>query len=74
MWVDLLTACVDRAQVDCQSNAYLLELWKQLKPEQQYMKLGTAKAVPAALALHPEDQLITLGTDPGDDGLLFKYD
>lgn len=74
MWVDLLAAGIDRAKTDGQSNAYLLELWKQLKPEQQYTNLWTAKAAPVVWAVCLEDHMFVPGVDPMDDGLPFKYD
>ena len=40
MWTDFLAAGVDRNKIDRQPNALLLELWKQLRPEQQFTKFG----------------------------------
>ena len=40
MWADSLAAGLDRNKIDKQPNAVLLELWKQLRPEQQFTKCG----------------------------------
>ena len=40
MWADSLAAGLDRNKIDKQPNAVLLELWKQLSPEQQFTKCG----------------------------------
>ena len=40
MWADTLAAGLDRNKIDKQPNAVLLELWKQLRPEQQLTKCG----------------------------------
>ena len=40
MWVDLLAMGVDRNKVDRQPDALLLELWRQLRLEQQFTKFG----------------------------------
>ena len=40
MWAGLLAAGVGRNKTDRQPNALLLELWRQLRPEQQFTKLG----------------------------------
>ena len=39
VWVDLLAA-VDRNKTDEQPKALLLELWRQLRLEQQFTKFG----------------------------------
>ena len=39
MWVDLIRAGADRRKLDGKSNRILLELWQQLKPEQQFQPL-----------------------------------
>ena len=36
----MLAAGLDRNKIDKQPNAVLLELWKQLRPEQQFSKCG----------------------------------
>lgn len=38
MWADLLAVGVDKNKIDKQSNAILLELWKQLSPKKQFTK------------------------------------
>ena len=40
MWAGLLAAGVGRNKTDRQPNALLLELWRQLRPEQQFTKPG----------------------------------
>ena len=40
MWAGLLAARVGRNQTDRQPHALLLELWRQLRPEQQFTKCG----------------------------------
>ena len=40
MWADLLAAGVDRNKFDEQPSALLLELWRQLRLEQQFTKFG----------------------------------
>ena len=40
MWADLFAVGVDRNKIDKQPNAVLLELWRQLRPEQQFAKFG----------------------------------
>ena len=40
MWAGLLAVRVGRNQTDRQPHALLLELWRQLRPEQQFTKLG----------------------------------
>ena len=40
MWTDFLAPGVDRNKIDRQPNDLLLELWKQLRPEQQFSKFG----------------------------------
>ena len=40
MLANLLAVGVDRNKIDQQSNAMLLELWRQLRPEQQFTKCG----------------------------------
>ena len=40
MWAGLLAAGVGRNKTDRQPNALLLELWRQLRPEQWFTKLG----------------------------------
>ena len=40
MWADSLAAGLDRNRIDKQPNGVLLELWKQLSPEQQFTKCG----------------------------------
>ena len=40
MWADSLRVRLDRNKTDKQPNAVLLELWKQLRPEQQFTKCG----------------------------------
>lgn len=51
MWRDLLAAGVDRKKIDRQANALLLELWKQLRPEQfrRSLKEKSGKARPVSL-------------------------
>ncbi|KAF6327540.1 hypothetical protein mRhiFer1_008258 [Rhinolophus ferrumequinum] len=52
MWCDLVAAGVDRKKIDRQPNALLLELWKQLCPEQQFrrsIKEKSGKARPVSL-------------------------
>ncbi|KAF6278118.1 hypothetical protein mRhiFer1_009402 [Rhinolophus ferrumequinum] len=52
MWCDLLAAGVDREETDRQPNALLLELWKQLRPEQQLrgsLKEKSGKVRPVSL-------------------------
>ena len=39
MWVDLIKAGVVKEKLDGQPNRILLELWHQLKPEQQFQPL-----------------------------------
>ena len=39
MWVDLIRAGADGGKLDGKSNRILLELWQQLKPEQQFQPL-----------------------------------
>ena len=39
-WADLLAEGVDRNKIDKQPSALLLELWRQLRPEQQFTKFG----------------------------------
>ena len=40
MWTDFLAVGVDRNENDRQPNAPLLELWRQLRREQQFTKFG----------------------------------
>ena len=40
MWADFLAAGFDRNKIDKQPNALLLELWRQLRLEQQFTKFG----------------------------------
>ena len=40
LWADLLAAGVDRNKIDKQLNALLLELWRQLRIQQQFTKNG----------------------------------
>ena len=40
MWADLLAAGVDGNKIDKQLNALLLELWRQLRIQQQFTKNG----------------------------------
>ena len=40
MWADFLAAGFDRKKTDEQPNALLLELWRQLRSEQQFTKFG----------------------------------
>ena len=40
MWANLPAGGVDRNKIDQQPNAMLLELWRQLRPEQQFTKCG----------------------------------
>ena len=40
MWAGLLAARVGRNKTYRQPNALLLELWRQLRPEQQFTKFG----------------------------------
>ena len=40
MWANLPAGGVDRNKIDQQPNAMLLELWRQLRPEQQFTKFG----------------------------------
>ena len=40
MWANLITTGLDKNNIDKQPNAVLLELWKQLRPEQQFTKCG----------------------------------
>ena len=40
MWAGLLAVRVGRNQTDRQPHALLLELWRQLRPEQQFTKCG----------------------------------
>ena len=47
MWAGLLAVRVGRNKTDRQPNALLLELWRQLRPEQQFTKLGQ----------HPQQQI-----------------
>ena len=47
IWAGLLAAEFDRNKVDRQPIALLLELWRQLRPEQQFTKLGK----------HPEQEM-----------------
>ncbi|KAF6276061.1 hypothetical protein mRhiFer1_009417 [Rhinolophus ferrumequinum] len=52
MWCDLVAAGVDREKIDRQPNALLLELWKQLRQEQQFqrsLKEKSGKARPESL-------------------------
>ena len=65
MWTDLLVVGVDQDKIDFQSNAVLLELWQQLKPEQQFrhgQKRPTERARLVALKdfLKLQDPLLTL--------------
>ena len=39
MWVDIIQDRADRKKLDGKSNRILLELWQQLKPEQQFQPL-----------------------------------
>ena len=39
MWVDLIWARVNGRKLDEKPNRILLELWQQLKPEQQFQPL-----------------------------------
>ena len=39
MWVDLIQAGADGRKLDGKPNRILLELWQQLKPEQQFQPL-----------------------------------
>ena len=39
MWVNLIKARVVKEKLDGQPNRILLELWNQLKPEQQFQML-----------------------------------
>ena len=39
MWTDLIWARVDGRKLDGKPNRILLELWQQLKPEQQFPPL-----------------------------------
>ncbi|KAF6301816.1 hypothetical protein mRhiFer1_008735 [Rhinolophus ferrumequinum] len=51
MWHDLVTAGVDWKKIDRKHNALLLELWKQLHPEQQFrrsLKEKSGKARPVS--------------------------
>ncbi|KAF6357055.1 hypothetical protein mRhiFer1_009988 [Rhinolophus ferrumequinum] len=52
MWRGLVAAGVDREKIDRQPNVLLLELWKQLRPEQQFwrsLKEKSGKARPVSL-------------------------
>ncbi|KAF6293130.1 hypothetical protein mRhiFer1_009035 [Rhinolophus ferrumequinum] len=51
MWRDLVAAGVDRKKIYRQPNALLLELWKQLCPEQQFRRSlkKSRKARPVSL-------------------------
>ena len=40
VWFDLLAVGVDRNKTDSQSNDLLLELWRELRLEQQFIKFG----------------------------------
>ena len=40
MWADLFAVGVDRNKIDRQSNDLLLELWRELRLEQQFTKFG----------------------------------
>ena len=40
VWFDLFAVGVDRNKIDRQSNDLLLELWRELRLEQQFTKFG----------------------------------
>lgn len=40
MWANLPAGGVDRNKIDQQPSTMLLELWRQLRPEQQFTKCG----------------------------------
>ena len=40
LWADLLAPGVDRNKVDRQPSVLCLELWRQLRVEQQFTKFG----------------------------------
>ena len=40
VWFDLLAVGVDRNKTDSQSSDLLLELWRELRLEQQFIKFG----------------------------------
>ena len=46
MWVDLIKAGVVKEKLDGQPNRILLELWHQLKPEQQFQPLEARGKAP----------------------------
>ena len=41
MWDDLMKTGADREKLDGKSKRILLEMWQQLKPEQQFWPLRT---------------------------------
>lgn len=62
MWVDLLKVGANREKLDGEPNKILLELWQQLKPEQQFRPLRekkkpAAKASPCVRAVSLQDYL-----------------
>ena len=71
VWADLLAAGVNRNKTDRQPNALLLELWSQLRPEQQFAKFGK----------HPQQEIqavqlkdyMALKDVPLDD-VLFRFE
>ena len=46
MWIDFIMAGGDRRKLDGKSNRIFLELWQQLKPEQQFQPLRTKRQRP----------------------------
>ena len=46
MWVDLIKAGIVKEKLDGQPNRILLELWHQLKPEQQFQPLRSRTQKP----------------------------